>query len=746
MDYSKPLNTSNNKNSRSILSNEEPLFESASKIEEVRDGHLADLPEDLRIKVMNVHKLIVTKAREIFKDKNYADIANSQWAQTMLEEFLTTPSPKTHAGVVRLYKKGKRYRCMIQITNHVDNDRSDIDHELFHDFIRNLHQRIKSRVRRKFDLTLTCESEHGETFEGFDLWTKQKEAKVLWELFEDKITKKLTPMEESSNNKTHGMLVVEFSELPRGIQSYINNSIDIINKEMGCINYVENYSGIYGTTELRRVSEEQTEGTILITDEIDHIFIKNHGNDLRKAANDCNLCNPDPTKKVIFNGSYYEAKLDGGYANLLFDYLEEHVNDEIYAGSIEESYEFNPYTESEEPLMQSGLSEQETRKTMRTLTKNIIESFAKNDGYKVSAYTLSIYSNLTSKNLLQKWGPGYHKFSLIINNDKTNTLKFITPNITKDFISRFIEGRETIDGLLHRNPEIKISISQSALATIKDPDDMYQFIKAAIKYYDIGVKKYSNQIMKSLMSMSREIKHLVSTTKLSGLVIAPLKMIFAFDNVDISNRKTFIISKSDIDAVTSFINSIYSNYASPEKEKNKIINDMNEIISSLHEAYGMDEDIRELKLFSESLSDLLDGNYDAAMNEYKNRAIEEEVDRTWNVGDNINYQIKYYQEKWGVKKLKKLPRDLVAYISIETEAIRDYNDKAMIASYCISKIDICEWYIELLEVGSKKYIVPHSLPYLKNLRTELLQCYERIMKVKIDDKNKEVTIPPGYEG
>lgn len=54
------------------------------------------------------------------------------------------------------------------------------------------------------------------------------------------------------------------------------------------------------------------------------------------------------------------------------------------------------------------------------------------------------------------------------------------------------------------------------------------------------------------------------------------------------------------------------------------------------------------------------------------------------------------------KKLPKIPSDLVPYIQIETEAIRDTNDKMMISSYCLSKLDTVNWYLELLEVGSKK--------------------------------------------
>ena len=39
------------------------------------------------------------------------------------------------------------------------------------------------------------------------------------------------------------------------------------------------------------------------------------------------------------------------------------------------------------------------------------------------------------------------------------------------------------------------------------------------------------------------------------------------------------------------------------------------------------------------------------------------------------------------KKLKKIPYDLVSYIQIETEAINDANDKMMISSYCLGKLE-----------------------------------------------------------
>lgn len=102
------------------------------------------------------------------------------------------------------------------------------------------------------------------------------------------------------------------------------------------------------------------------------------------------------------------------------------------------------------------------------------------------------------------------------------------------------------------------------------------------------------------------------------------------------------------------------------------------------------------------------------------------------------------------KKLKKIPYDLVSYITIETEAIKDANDKMMISSYCMGKLKTVEWYMELLRVGSEKYIVPHSLSELQSIRLQLRTCHEQIMRVKIKNPNErpliDIKYPKGYEG
>ncbi|MBD5584646.1 MAG: hypothetical protein HDQ88_06145 [Clostridia bacterium] len=98
-------------------------------------------------------------------------------------------------------------------------------------------------------------------------------------------------------------------------------------------------------------------------------------------------------------------------------------------------------------------------------------------------------------------------------------------------------------------------------------------------------------------------------------------------------------------------------------------------------------------------------------------------------------------EAWGTKRkkrLKKIPLSTIAYVQVEGENIRDANDKYMIAAYCLGKIELVEWYIELIQSGSEKYEVPHDLRYLERMRTDLLAAYKTIMSRPIPRQDRPI--------
>lgn len=402
----------------------------------------------------------------------------------------------------------------------------------------------------------------------------------------------------------------------------------------------------------------------------------------------------------------------------------------------------------------TDMTEKQAKQTLRTLSQSIINNYDKDDmgkgKNKINQYTANIYANIITKNLLPKWAPGFKKLSIILDSYQSFfTFEFKTPTMSQDFVSRFIEGREQISGFLHRVPEIKIRMSPRIFHTMKNADDAYNFFKSAITYYNSGLEKTSVSLMVEARKLGREMKHLISTTKLSGIVTLPLSLLFVFEDVHMDNKDVFRVNKDDIKTINQFMKNIYTRYAAPEKEKSKIINDVREMVKELRESCGVDSDtMRDLYYFPEAVEIYFNGGYDNEMRIERERFELEQVDMEGTINP-VDPQSKYYMEKFGVKKLKKIPTDLVAYISIETEAIKDANDKMMIASYTLGKIEIVEWYIELLEVGSKKYIVPHSKPYLENVRTQLLACFKKIMDTPIPKNDRpimDIKYPKGYEG
>ena len=109
-----------------------------------------------------------------------------------------------------------------------------------------------------------------------------------------------------------------------------------------------------------------------------------------------------------------------------------------------------------------------------------------------------------------------------------------------------------------------------------------------------------------------------------------------------------------------------------------------------------------------------------------------------------------FSSKKGPEKLKKIPYDLVSYITIETDDIQDNNDRQMLSSYCLGKLEIVKWYLALLDAESEKYIVPHTKSELEDIKEQLLACHARILNTKVSNPSNrpilDIQYPKDYEG
>lgn len=391
------------------------------------------------------------------------------------------------------------------------------------------------------------------------------------------------------------------------------------------------------------------------------------------------------------------------------------------------------------------LSASDAEHTLLALARSII--IGKD---RVNNYTTKIISNIISNNLLSKWAPDFKKVNINFLPDHTKLdLEFVPPKLvsSKDnsFIKKFIRGSKSLSSFLKTDTTININVSKKLFKTFNTPEDMVECFKNAIKYYDADIDKGANTIATMMMSFNTPTKELLSN-ELSGLVLYPLSLLFVFQNIDGTSNKTFA---SDMKLVRSLNKSIKSivMYINPRKNSSKSKLDYNlstitKIVNEISSNVTYTDNIKLLKDLPNKVSKLYKGDFDNIIKESFSRLEFEQCDSYGDV-------IIIFNEAVRPKRLKKIPSDLIPYIIIEGESIRDANDKMIITSYAFSKLEIIDWYIQLLEVGSKNYIVPHTKPQLELIRTELLAAIKKIMNTPIPRSDRpiiDINYPKNYEG
>ena len=747
-------------------------------LEEIKDVYYKDLPDWLQKDLMEIHKIIVQGCHDEWQKSYYDDIRNSAWAKSMYDEFCEMPMGKQNTGSARLYKKKNRYSCMIQITGHVPNNREDIQHEEFHEFIRAVHINLKAKIRRKFDMALVCESEHGEHFEGFDVWPKQKIAKMLWEKYPDvKVIEDKPHKDKEVTESTH-TYSMDVDCLPYGLQekvfaynefirhNIVVNASDELLDEDGFVEFVcsaDLSDDDIGYTEVTESIESN--GNIYLTGPLYLSGVKEYKEEVTEIIKDtCNQLNylmDDSTKKVVFENNQFVLVLDPEYANKIIEYSMVESTEPLVEKKDKLNYDkeknhllelknsdYKSESTDDEYFYKEDVNDTEESNPKATIA-SLADMVMKNEK-NISQASASTFATVITANFLKDWAPGYNKFNLYVGNYKKGSeLEFKLPTMNKEFISRFIQGRESIDGFLHQNPEITVKMDFRVFNTMKNKTDAYRFFKSLIKYYVNAIPKFANKLQSAVSTMNRKTKFVISNSTLNGLIAIPFRMLTAFDNVNMSTKNYFSLKNSEVDAVCKFILNIAENYNDKTDKKENIIKDLKGVISSFNESTSYDQNLVSIR---RSIDTYINGVDSVVMEEWNNHNaiwMDEQVDinETYH---NEDAETAYLQEAHKVKKLKKIPRDLIAYITIETESIEDANDKMMIASYCLGKLDIVEWYIELIDTANPKYIVPHTRPYLVTIRTQLLECYKNIMATKIPDKKKrpylDIDYPAGFEG
>lgn len=179
-------------------------------------------------------------------------------------------------------------------------------------------------------------------------------------------------------------------------------------------------------------------------------------------------------------------------------------------------------------------------------------------------------------------------------------------------------------------------------------------------------------------------------------------------------------------------------------------------LSTLEELKQRRENLvkKDLSALSEAcISPYIKDVIDTFIEEVLTNHEESNVNKTQYISERVEKDINdyYTTEFFGITKhLKRIEPADIDYVIIKMEGIKSESDKLMLITYIHSKLDLIDYYIQILEnpTLSKKYTIPNSLEQLKSFKARLNVYRDNILKYKIPDKYKGILVawPEGYEG
>jgi len=399
-------------------------------------------------------------------------------------------------------------------------------------------------------------------------------------------------------------------------------------------------------------------------------------------------------------------------------------------------------TEAYDPTEQSGLGPERALTTLGTLAQSIITN--KDSKKSINQYTLNTIANLINNNgLLHKWAPTFKSIQLTLTSSPKLDFEFVPPAKTSAaanaFIERFVNGHEHMSDYLKHSPEVHLKISKAWFKKLSERKQLVATLEAAVRYYDKGIDKASQEIMKEVIKSGEVMKRLISESELKQTIFYLMKLVLIFDEIDPQAVK-FYPDDEVIKTVNTFIRTVLHSGKANQEERITLLNDMRKAVDAVYQVSTYSELTQNFRSLPVAIHHFSEGYYDEQINQIRSKIIRENTEDV--------FLEKVFGKK--VKRLKKIPPDLVSYILIEGRSIRDDNDRLLIISYLFAKVEIIEWYIELIDVQSPNYIVPHTRDHLVRIKNQLMEAHKEIMAIKLRRPSDPIIqiggLPPGYEG
>lgn len=236
------------------------------------------------------------------------------------------------------------------------------------------------------------------------------------------------------------------------------------------------------------------------------------------------------------------------------------------------------------------------------------------------------------------------------------------------------------------------------------------------KYIELRTIPY-NAMINSGKDTPKELKTMIS------MVIGKMDDdgTFEVDGADVTNGHNFVKDVVCCKDKNCSVKNTINNYLDTDSECD-LPKDIRDRMVRLK------DDVNNIRCTSNE-SCLSDNDFD----EFKFEKIEEGCDEC---DENKVEQESFISKK--PKKLKPIPRDVIAYITSEMNDIRDSNDQAMLSGYTCAKLELVDFYLTVLDTNDVRYIVPHDRSYLEQMQTALNNLLEQILRIKPINRNDRI--------
>lgn len=230
------------------------------------------------------------------------------------------------------------------------------------------------------------------------------------------------------------------------------------------------------------------------------------------------------------------------------------------------------------------------------------------------------------------------------------------------------------------------------------------------------------------------------------------------DDTDITNGCNFIKDVTDYKNKNTNVENIVNDYIS-NKDHGSLTKTLRHDIANIEREIESIEDISEEDAITDDDWEYLDMMSDTSTSSEDNEDVgklpPEMIDKFYNkLKGELSKNEESYQEGFLTKrpkKLKPIPRDIIPYIQVEMNAIQDTNDQAMLSGYTCSKLELVDFYLNVLDTNDERYIVPHTRQYLVQFQNDLNRLLTQILRLRPINKNDRVwrvnvNYPEGWRG